>query len=237
MAAILPTRRLKLIGTFFIITVGILILWLRRNEFGGNPSPEMPVKSAPRPKVTLRQGTVVGIEVKGSFPQRLEEFLGIPYALPTDSERRFRPPVRLNASAVEIDGGGYGHRCPAGTGGSYGEDCLNVNIFRWKIRGPEKKLPVLVYVHGGAFNSGAGNAREISSLVAWSAEPFIGVSFNYRTGAFGFLSSKLAAKEGILNVGLKDQHLLFEWVRDNIAEFGGNPVSLSRQIISRFRRC
>lgn len=172
----------------------------------------------------------MGIEVKGSFPKKLEEFLGIPYALPTDGERRFRPPVRVNASAVEFDAGGYGNRCPAGTGGSYGEDCLNVNIFRWKIPGPGKKLPVLVYVHGGAFNSGAGNAREISSLVAWSAEPLIGVSFNYRTGAFGFLPSKLTAKEGLLNVGLKDQHLSFEWVRDNIAEFGGDPVSLSRRI-------
>ena len=51
----------------------------------------------------------------------------------------------------------------------------------------------------------------------------IGVSFNYRVGAFGFLPSKLMAKEGLLNVGLKDQELLLKWVKDNIAAFGGDP--------------
>lgn len=60
-------------------------------------------------------------------------------------------------------------------------------------------------------------------MVAWSEEPFIAVAFNYRLGAFGFLPSKLAQKEGLLNAGLKDQALLLQWVQDNIAEFGGDP--------------
>jgi hypothetical protein len=59
--------------------------------------------------------------------------------------------------------------------------------------------------------------------VAWSPEPLIGVSFNYRLGALGFLPSKLTAKEGSLNLGLKDQSLLLEWVQENISAFGGDP--------------
>jgi len=179
-----------------------------------------------RPIVTLRQGRIIGFEADADdeHPQVLEEFLGVPYALSTDGQRRFSPPVTVTASKDDFDARRYGARCPAGgnDGTPQGEDCLNLNIFRPKIRDEEGKLPVLVYVHGGAFNFGSGNARQISSLVAWSENPMIGISFNYRVGAFGFLSSKLAAKEGCLNAGLKDQELLFQWVQENIAAFGGD---------------
>src|SRR6202022_3538107 len=86
-----------------------------------------------------------------------------------------------------------------------------------------KKLPVLVYIHGGSFNFGYAKAAGVSSLVACSPEPLIGVSFNYRLGPLGFLPSKGTAKEGLLNLGLKDQSLLLEWVQENISAFGGNP--------------
>jgi acetylcholinesterase len=180
-----------------------------------------------RPAVTIRQGKIVGIEAEashGAFPQILEEFLGVPYALSTGGERRFRPPVPVPASEKEFDAGRWGAPCPAGPDdGSQSEDCLKLNVFRPKARDESEKLPVLVYVHGGAFNFGAGNARQISSLVAWSTKPMIGISFNYRVGPFGFLPSKLMGKEGLLNVGLKDQELLLKWVKENIAAFGGDP--------------
>jgi carboxylesterase type B len=104
-----------------------------------------------------------------------------------------------------------------------GEDCLNLNVFRPSVRDQSKKLPVLVYIHGGSFNYGYAKAAGMFSLVAWSPVPLIGVSFNYRLGALGFLSSKVMAKEGLLNLGLKDQSLLLEWVQENISAFGGNP--------------
>lgn len=181
-----------------------------------------------RPRVTLRQGTIVGYRSdtgQGRYPQFLDQFLGVPYALSTAGEGRFRPPVPVGASDEEFDAGRYGHRCPAGDPDQtpLGEDCLNLNIYRPSTEYGEAKLPVLVYMHGGAFNFGAGNNRHISSLVGWSTKPFVGISFNYRLGAFGFLSSKLMGKEGLLNVGLKDQQLLLQWVRDNIAAFGGDP--------------
>jgi carboxylesterase type B len=207
------------------IVFAIISLW-----FIGFHNPRekvLPGMENSRPSVTLRQGKIIGFEAAADeeHPQILEEFLGVPYALSTDRQRRFKPPVPVTASKDDFDAGKYGARCPAGgnDGTPQGEDCLNLNIFRPKARNEMEKLPVLVYVHGGAFNFGAGNARQISSLVAWSENPMIGISFNYRVGAFGFLSSKLAANEGSLNAGLKDQQLLFKWVQENIAAFGGDP--------------
>ena len=80
----------------------------------------------------------------------------------------------------------------------------------------------MIYIHGGAFNRGSSSMHNTASMVAWSEQPFIAVSFNYRIGSLGFLPSKLTAKEGALNLGLRDQVLLFESVCENIAAFGGN---------------
>jgi acetylcholinesterase len=63
--------------------------------------------------------------------------------------------------------------------------------------------------------------------VAWSAEPIIAVGFNYRIGAYGFLASRSMKDAGLLDVGLKDQVLLMEWVKENIAAFGGDPDNIT----------
>ena len=181
----------------------------------------------PNPTVTLVQGTYVGSREKFE-PQTLEQFRGIPYALSTGENRRFAPPVPVAASSETFDASDYGNVCPSGAGGDVPdeartEDCLNLNIYRPKNRPPDKKLPVVVHMHGGSFNFGSGRIRRVDNMLAWSAEPFIGVTFNYRMGAFGFLSGRIAQEEGLLNSGLKDQELLLQWVQDNIAEFGGDP--------------
>lgn len=108
------------------------------------------------------------------------------------------------------------------------EDCLTANVFRPKgATGVNSKLPVGVYIHGGAFNRGTSKMHDSASMVAWSDEPFIIVSFNYRIGALGFLNSALTARDGLLNLGLKDQILLLEWVQENIREFGGDPDNVT----------
>jgi acetylcholinesterase len=180
------------------------------------------------PTVTLRQGTFRGTTSQGSrFPQLLDIFLGIPYALAPTGDGRFRPPIRVISSTETFDATHWGPRCPSGNIEDPevpdGEDCLNLNVFRPRVRDQTKKLPVLVYIHGGSFNYGYAKPSGISSLVAWSPEPLIGVSFNYRLGALGFLPSKVTAMEGLLNLGLKDQSLMLEWVQENISAFGGNP--------------
>jgi carboxylesterase type B len=86
----------------------------------------------------------------------------------------------------------------------------------------DQNVPVVVYIHGGSFNFGSSDERDIASFVAWSEDPIIGVSLNYRVGALGFLNSNITAEEGILNLGLKDQFAALEWVQENIGAFGGN---------------
>ncbi|KAI9055617.1 hypothetical protein LZ554_000561 [Drepanopeziza brunnea f. sp. 'monogermtubi'] len=182
-----------------------------------------------RPKVVLRQGRFVGIELNDGYPQVMDAFLGIPYGMSTEGIMRFKPPVRVGASELEFDAGEHGNSCPSlGDEPKQSEDCLNLDLYRRKARNSGDKLPVLVDFHGGAFNGGIGDtSRRVSHLAAWSAEPMIAVSFNYRVGALGFLPSTVMAEEGLLNVGLKDQELLLEWIQENIAAFGGDPDNVT----------
>lgn len=212
-------------------------------------SPTKPgISSAP--VVRLRQGTYVGATLPPgpSYPRAVELFRGIPFAETTAGENRFRPPVPLGPSNETFQAVAMGQACPGSNATNVtttealveGEDCLNLNVYRPKgavfgsggaisARWDEKPklLPVIVYVHGGGFNGGVGTERNMASFVSWSKEPLIAINFNYRVGALGFLPSAVAAREGLLNLGLKDQQLLFAWVKDNVAEFGGDPDNVT----------
>jgi len=69
--------------------------------------------------------------------------------------------------------------------------------------------------------------HDTASMVGWSESPFIAVSFGYRIGALGFLPSKLSVAEGALNLGLKDQICLLDWVEENIEHFGGDKNNVT----------
>ena len=69
--------------------------------------------------------------------------------------------------------------------------------------------------------------HDTASMVGWSELPFIGISFGYRVGALGFLPSKLSAAEGALNLGLKDQICLLDWVEENVHHFGGDKGNVT----------
>lgn len=185
------------------------------------------------PSVTLRQGHVIGTSREETTPHPVDAFLGVPYALPPIGERRFKPAEKVNASTDTIDASKYGPAAPGkpllanGPKLEQSEDCLTANIFRPAGTTEADKLPVAIYVHGGAFNRGAASMHNTASMVAWSESPFIGVSFGYRIGALGFLPSTLSKKEGLLNLGLRDQVLLFEWVQENIGKFGGDAGNVT----------
>jgi acetylcholinesterase len=219
------TLRSRLLCLASASLVGLLGFWIWWFKAGGGHILPIPLIMRPAISVVIPQGKYVGIEARSGYPQPLELFLGIPYALSTAGERRFRPPVAVGTSDETFDASNYGNICPSGPPDNthVSEDCLNLNIYRPKERSQDKLLPVLVHIHGGAFNGGFGHSRQVSNLVAWASEPFIGISFNYRLGALGFLPSKVTADEGLLNLGLKDQALLLEWVQKNIEAFGGNP--------------
>ncbi|KAL2812971.1 Alpha/Beta hydrolase protein [Aspergillus granulosus] len=188
----------------------------------------------PRPSVTLPQGKVVGIQINDDFPQSIDGFFGIPYAQPPVGELRFRPAIKVAASTETIDASKYGPIAPGkallqtGPKLKQSEDCLTANVFRPSNHNSiDKPLPVAIYIHGGAFNRGSASMHNTAPMVAWSAEPFIAVSFGYRLGALGFLPSSVTKSEGALNLGLRDQVLLMEWVQENIASFGGDPNAVT----------
>ncbi|KAM0814125.1 putative Extracellular lipase [Seiridium cardinale] len=186
--------------------------------------------------VTIRQGTVLGKYVDaGTYPEPLEAFMGMPYALPPVGQLRFRHAVPVPASDDRFEAYQLGPRCPGEQlipfvapdflgPDTESEDCLSVNI--WRPRGhtsANASLPVAVLIPGGAFNRGAARMHDTPGMLAWSEEPFIGVSIQYRVGVGGGLNTGLTEKEGLLNLGMKDIILALEWVQDNIAAFGGDP--------------
>lgn len=183
--------------------------------------------------IALPQGRYTGVLLPASsttLPRAVEAWRGIPYAQSTGGAHRFRPPVPLPPNAgKDVSAAAFGPICPGSVarvqGIREGEDCLNLNVYRQRGSGAasgDAKMPVLVYVHGGAFNGGMGVERDMASFVGWAETPIVGINFNYRVGALGFPSSAVADAEACLNLGLRDQRLLFEWVRENVGAFGGD---------------
>ncbi|KAK0661918.1 Cholinesterase [Lasiodiplodia hormozganensis] len=194
--------------------------------------PYLPAKyQSQQVAVVLPQGTIVGKTLYGDYPQPVEAFRGFPYSLPPTGPRRFRPLEPLPSSNTTYQAFEYGPMCPGktfrGPPRPFAEDCLTVNVFRPAGVNSSANLPVALYVHGGAFNRGFAAMQDLPSMIGWSESPFIGVSFHYRISALGFLPSALTEKEGLLNLGLRDMYFFFEWFRQNIGEFGGNPEDVT----------
>lgn len=204
------------------------------------------------PQVTLRQGVYRGKYLAPTRiqPKALDVFLGIPYAQSTAGENRFRPakPVDADVAGEVRDATRLGPISPFTEPEAEplpaGEDCLSVNVTRPAAaaaegaatteegRQEESKLPVLVYVHGGAFNMGFGADRDLASFVAHAKRDVVAVSFNYRLGVLGFLAAEGPDGAQGLNLGLRDQRMAMEWVRENIAAFGGDPAQVTAMGIS-----
>lgn len=110
------------------------------------------------------------------------------------------------------------------------EDCLNLRIARPANLAitTESKLPVVVWLHGGGMVKGSAydshfDPTNLLKLSAARHKPVIYAALNYRLSIFGFARSETLKEGKSLNVGIRDQRLAFEWIRDNIAAFGGDP--------------
>ncbi|GME22774.1 Sphingosine-1-phosphate lyase [Neofusicoccum parvum] len=190
-----------------------------------------PLQSS-QPVVVLPQGKIVGKVLQEGWPQPLEAFRGVPFSKPPTGPRRFRPLEALEASNSTVYALEIGPPCPGKSFRDpppvpYDESCMVVNIFRPVGVNSSAGLPVGLYIPGGAFNRGHASMADIGSMVANSDAPFIGVSFQYRIGALGFLPSGLTEEQGLLNLGLRDIIFFFNWLRDNISQFGGNPEDVT----------
>ena len=106
----------------------------------------------------------------------------------------------------------------------YSEDCLFLNVWTPADAGPDAKLPVLFYIHGGGFTGGCGHEKHFDGP-AWPTKGVVAVTINYRLGPLGFAClPELSAEAGHTgNYGLYDQLCALQWVHDNIAAFGGDP--------------
>ena len=111
---------------------------------------------------------------------------------------------------------------------TYSEDCLFLNIFTPETAKAGDKLPVLIYIHGGGFTGGCGHEKHFDGPV-WPTKGIIGVTLNYRLGPMGFVClPQLKEEAGFTgNYGLYDQMTAIQWVKDNIAAFGGDPDNMT----------
>ncbi len=175
---------------------------------------------------------VTGGVVEGTVRRGLCMWRGIPYAAAPIGQLRFRAPAPVVGWAGIRDGSEFGPIAPQDRNGQFrvrtnapmSEDCLSLNVIA--PLEPVEAAPVMVFIHGGAYS--VGSAREIlgqgEGLVRQGGVVF--VNLNYRLGALGWLdlSSFSTADRPInANLGLRDQIAALEWVRDNIATFGGDP--------------
>ena len=122
----------------------------------------------------------------------------------------------------------YYHEFRKGETYTYSEDCLFLNIFAPDTAKEGDRLPVLIYIHGGGFTGGCGHEKHFDGPV-WPLKGVIGVTLNYRLGPMGFVClPQLKEEAGYTgNYGLFDQLTAINWVKDNIASFGGDPDNMT----------
>ncbi len=172
------------------------------------------------PEVITESGPLRGIS-----GDQVDEYLGIPYAAPPVGKLRWMPPQPYGRWPGILEATQFGNVCPQQNGGAAigNENCLFLNVYAphaRKRRGPH--LPVMVWIHGGAFTAESGKEFDPSPLVEHGN--VIVVTINYRLGLLGFFAHPAIDNEGHPrgNYGLMDQQFALEWVRQNIVGFGGN---------------
>lgn len=174
--------------------------------------------------IISKAGPICGKTVMTDTGKQSQAFLGIPYAESTEKEERWQSPVPKTSWPDVYRAFEFGSICPQSRDPKFdvaqSEDCLSLNV--WTPEGVDsksKKRAVMVFIHGGSFNRGAGSYPLYDGSYLAANRDVIVVNFNYRLGALGFL----ATDEVSGNFGFMDQQLALGWVRDNISNFGGDP--------------
>ncbi|KAJ7624440.1 carotenoid ester lipase precursor [Roridomyces roridus] len=212
-----------------------------------------------RPTVQLDNGTFTGTTT-GSAPNTTSNttsFLGIPFAFPPVGDLRFRLPVAHEPYNGSFNATTMSPACtqqalvypdltllpfPLGVEVNAilhsvytvvtpdSEDCLYINVIKPNWATSTSNLPVVVWIYGGAFQTGSTSQNDGKVIVERSIflnKPVIYVSMNYRLSALGFLAGPQVQQANISNIGLQDQRLALRWVQTYIAAFGGDPTKVT----------
>jgi len=196
------------------VAVGVLLA-----GFSGAAAPQPAA-----PTVKIDSGKLAGTEKDGMM-----SFLGIPYVAPPTGELRWRAPQPVKAWQGTRAATAFGPVCPqiaAWVKMPQSEDCLTLNVWA-PARKAAKPYPVIVWIHGGALMNGHGSEWGPDGGKSIVQKGVIFVSINYRLGVFGFFAHPELAAESpdhaAGNQGFRDQIAALQWVRRNIAAFGGDP--------------
>lgn len=183
--------------------------------------------------VRVEQGTIA---VRAPDADGVRSYLGISFAAPPVGELRWRPPGPPPAWDGAFAADAFGDRCIQTNpypdmqfqSAAESEDCLSLSI--WTKGSADASLPVMVWIHGGGYFSGASDETRHDGTALASRDVVV-VTINYRLGPLGFLAHPALTAESPEgasgNYGLLDQIAALRWVRDNIAPFGGDPENVT----------
>jgi para-nitrobenzyl esterase len=211
----------RIISRYFCVAVGTAAL--ASSVHAENPN-----------VVKTDRGKVQG---KMSADGQARDFLGIPYAAPPIGPLRWKPPQPAAKWQGVRQANSFGSRCyqqeryddMVFRDPGESEDCLTLNVWTPAAK-PKGKLPVMVWIYGGGF-TGGGTSEPRQDGEHLTRKGVLVVSMNYRLGIFGFLAThELAAEDphrAAGNYGLLDELAAIQWVRRNIARFGGDPDNVT----------
>ncbi|KAF5352029.1 hypothetical protein D9758_009418 [Tetrapyrgos nigripes] len=199
-----------------------LLLWalpVLATPLLSHSSSSLDARQATSATVTLDYGTFVGVQ---NNTAGYTSWKGIRFADAPTGDLRWRAPIFPPSSNLgKVNADEFPKSCVS-SAQSGSEDCLFLNVFTPVSTTPEDQLPVLMWIHGGGFQSGSSKHFDPVALMQSSAKPFVFVSIQYRLGDFGFLAGSEIEADGDLNAGLLDQRAAMRWTQQYIGLFGGD---------------
>lgn len=180
--------------------------------------------------ITTALGKLRGTLLTSQLGRNFYAFRGIRYAKAPVGALRFKPAEPVEQWFDIFDATVDGPMCPQPGLNSLdvSEDCLRLNIFTRDLpseSNPNVKKPVIVFIHPGGFYSLSGQSKNFAGPQYFMDRNIVLVTFNYRLGSLGFLST--GTREAPGNLGLKDQVLLMRWLKLHISRFGGDASSIT----------